>query len=238
MKKINDGHTNISFKKNNTFFQQKIKNGFNHKINYKELKEFDFVPKLIEDTNETIEWEWVDGKTLDNPTNADLIKIAQIFKKIHNSKIQLPKSNIRQRINEYRKILKDKNIKIDIIERLFKKINMILKNINRNTPIHGDVWSKNIIKTNDEKLYFIDWEYAHMGDIHFELAYIIESYNFSKEQEDVLLEEYKDYSDELLKKHKILINYLTILWAYSQNELPYDIKPQIKKLENLSKQYL
>ncbi|MBR3832334.1 MAG: phosphotransferase, partial [Mycoplasmataceae bacterium] len=105
-------------------------------------------------------------------------------------------------------------------------------------PIHGDVWSKNIIKTNDEKLYFIDWEYAHMGDIHFELAYIIESYNFSKEQEDVLLEEYKDYSDELLKKHKILINYLTILWAYSQNELPYDIKPQIKKLENLSKQYL
>ena len=167
-----------------------------------------------------------------------MIKIAQILKQIHNSKIQLPKSNIRQRINEYRKILKDKNIKIDIIERLFKKINMILKNINRNTPIHGDVWSKNIIKTNDEKLYFIDWEYAHMGDIHFELAYIIESYNFSKEQEDVLLEEYKDYSEELLKKHKILINYLTILWAYSQNELPYDIKPQIKKLENLSKQYL
>ena len=129
MEKINSGHTNISFKKNNTFFQQKIKNGFNHKINYKELKEFDFVPKLIEDTSETIEWEWIEGKTLDDPTNEDLIKIAQILKQIHNSKIQLPKSNIRQRINEYRKILKEKNIKIDIIEKLFKKINMILKNI-------------------------------------------------------------------------------------------------------------
>ena len=238
MEKINSGHTNISFKKNNTFFQQKIKNGFNHKINYKELKEFDFVPKLIEDTSETIEWEWIEGKTLDDPTNEDLIKIAQILKQIHNSKIQLPKSNIRQRINEYRKILKEKNIKIDIIEKLFKKINMILKNINRNTPIHGDVWGKNIIKTNDKKLYFIDWEYAHMGDIHFELAYIIESYNFSKQKEDVLLKEYKYYSDELLKKHKVLINYLIILWAYSQKELPYDIKGQIKRLENLSKEYL
>ena len=77
-----------------------------------------------------------------------------------------------------------------------------------------------------------------MGDIHFELAYIIESYNFSKQKEDVLLKEYKYYSDELLKKHKVLINYLIILWAYSQKELPYDIKGQIKRLENLSKEYL
>ena len=50
--KIPIGYTNISYKKDNTFFQEKIKNEFNHKTNYQQLDKFDFVPKLYEDNDQ------------------------------------------------------------------------------------------------------------------------------------------------------------------------------------------
>jgi hypothetical protein len=50
--KIENGHTNISYKDGNVFLQEKIYNNFNHKINYEILEDFDFVPKLISQNEE------------------------------------------------------------------------------------------------------------------------------------------------------------------------------------------
>ena len=50
--KIPIGYTNISYKKDNTFFQEKIKNEFNHKTNYQQLYKFNFVPKLYKYNNQ------------------------------------------------------------------------------------------------------------------------------------------------------------------------------------------
>ncbi|MBY7705033.1 hypothetical protein JIY74_33295 [Vibrio harveyi] len=52
---ITKGGTNISYKVDNKFLQIKKYNSFNHNIDYSILKIFDFVPKLIKNTNKEIE---------------------------------------------------------------------------------------------------------------------------------------------------------------------------------------
>ncbi len=238
-KKIPIGFTNISYKDGNTFFQEKIKNEFNHKTDYQELSKFDFVPQLYENNSKFSSWEWIEGCSLDNPTKEDLESLVAILKTLHNSDAKFTKSNVRRRITVYRNILKDKNIKIPIIDKLYKKINNILKVIDTSKPIHGDLYHTNIIKRNEDgKLFIIDWEYSHMGDIHYELAYIIEAYEFNDEQEKLFLNLYQDYDLKLLNYHKILVNYITILWLYSQDSLPFPADKLIKRLETQYKKWI
>ncbi|SYV96093.1 Uncharacterised protein, partial [Mycoplasma putrefaciens] len=51
-----------------------------------------------------------------------------------------------------------------------------------------------------------------MGDKHFELAYLIETSQMSKECENKLLEVYQDYHKDKLLLSKIFVNYIVILW--------------------------
>ncbi len=232
-KKINVGYTNNSYQDNDLFLQYKNYNGFNHKSGYQQLEIFDFAPKLVEDTKEYSKWEWIDGSQLTIPSNDDLKKLGKILSHIHNSDVKFAPFNIKGRIKEYQKIMKDKGIKIDIIEALYKKINVILKNMNRDTPVHGDLYMSNILKTKENKIYLVDWEYSHMGDHHYELAYFIEGYRFNQEQEKIFLDSYGDYDEHLLYLHKILVNYITVLWLYAQEKLFFSPDACLKRLEEL-----
>lgn len=233
--KIKNGHTNISYKNQNKFLQIKIKNGLNHKTDYNVLKSFDFVPKLLKNGDNESIWEWIEGEELHNPTNEDLINLAKILLTLHNSKIKLAPFNIKERIISYRKIMNQKKIKIDIIDKMYKKINLILRNMYKTTPIHADLWQSNILKNKSNKLFLVDWEYSHMGDHHFELAYIIESFKMNKDQERLFLEAYDDYNPSFLNKHKALVHYLTILWIHAQEKMPFNDQESIEKLTLLEK---
>ncbi|MDK2819635.1 MAG: phosphotransferase [Mycoplasmataceae bacterium] len=229
-KKITNGHTNTSYKEGDFFLQEKKLNKFNHKIDYEILKEFDFIPKLIYQTDKENKWEFIYG-SIPEINDSTLIKIADSIKQVHNSKITFPPFNISARIKEYRKILWEKGIKIPIIHDYYKRINYILKNQDKNTPIHGDIWDQNLIEDKYGKIFIVDWEYAHMGDKNFELAYIIESLKLSDEQETIFLEQYDDYNYQFLKNHKELVNYLIILWNNSQTIKYFEDDEFIKKLE-------
>lgn len=236
MKNIRQGLTNYSYLEDNNFFQQKTHTGFNHLIDYSILEKFDFVPKLLSNNHKTSSWEYIDGQ---EPTinEKNLIKIAEILKKLHNSKLDFPKFNIRKRINEYLKILKNKAIKIEKIDSYYRRINKILSNSKTNTPCHNDLWPRNMILQND-KLFIIDWEYATMNDKHFDLAYFIESSNLSDEQETIFLNAYDDYNYEYILQQKILVNYLVVLWVNAQDKKHFDDKPYIDKLDVLHNQIL
>ncbi|MGL5308915.1 MAG: phosphotransferase [Metamycoplasmataceae bacterium] len=233
--KIEDGHTNMSYKDGNVFIQVKIYNKFNHKIDYKILDKFDFIPKLISQNEKENEWEFIEG-TIPKVTDDLLIKIAENIKVIHTSKSKFPPFNIAARIKEYRKILKEKNIEIPILNDYYKRINYILKNQDKFTPIHSDIWDQNLIETSGGKLYIIDWEYAHMGDKHFELAYIIESLRLTTEQENVFLNHYNDYNYRFINNHKELVNYLIILWNNAQPTKAFSDDEFIDKLEKFKMQ--
>ncbi|WP_033160954.1 phosphotransferase family protein [[Mycoplasma] collis] len=234
--KINVGSTNVSFKENNTFIQEKKYNKFNHKIDYDLLKDFKFIPKLIMNSTDEIRFEWIEGKHLEiNKENVK--KIARIMKKIHKSKLNFPSSNHAARVKEYQKIIRNKNLNIPVINEYYRKINLILKNMDKNTPLHNDLWPQNIIQDKKNKIWLVDWEYATKGDKHFELAYFIESSRLNDELETIFLDEYDDYDYEYVLQHKILVNYLIVLWCNAQEIKPFDDSEYIEKIKTIS-QYL
>ncbi|WP_027121134.1 phosphotransferase [Mycoplasma leonicaptivi] len=236
MEQIKKGFTNKSYKNNNTFYQEKNINLFNHKIEYELLKKFSFVPKLINNSQDHSEWEWIKTKELIFDENI-LKTIANQLKELHDSNLKFSKSNIARRIKEYRKILNQKGINIQIINDLYKRINLILSKSQNNRPLHNDLYTSNILSGIDGKIYFIDWEYAAMGDKHFDLAYFICGSYLTKEQEQIFLDEYDSYWPEYLLQQKILVYYLTILWVNAQDVKPFDDNIIIEKLKNSVKEY-
>lgn len=220
--KIDKGHTNISYREGDVFVQQKMRNGFNHGIDYSLLKQFDFVPKLIENESNTIKWEFIEGN--EPQINFDNIElIAKQIKIIHNSKLKFPKNNIAARIKSYRKIFNELKQNVPVLNDFYRSINQTLAKMDHSSPLHNDLWPFNMIE-NKGKIYFVDWEYATMGDKHFELAYIIESSNMSKDLEQKFLEAYGEYNPLYLLRHKMLVNYIVILWVHTQTPPPFDTK--------------
>ncbi|WGI36701.1 phosphotransferase [Mesomycoplasma lagogenitalium] len=233
--KIEKGLTNNSYKDGQFFYQEKKKNSFNHRINYDLLSNLDFVPKMIHNNDKDIYFDWIEGKEIE-VNDINLAKVAHLMKTLHNSKLDFPPSNHASRIKEYRKILVEKNIKIPVIDKYFKKINLILRNMKKDIPLHNDLWLENIIIDKNEKIWFVDWEYASKGDKHFDLAYFIESCRLSDEQETVFLNAYDDYDYEYVLQHRILVLYLTILWLHTfpENNMPFGDQEFIEKIDSIS----
>ncbi|MCS4537030.1 MULTISPECIES: phosphotransferase [unclassified Mycoplasma] len=237
--KIEKGHTNISYRYGDKFIQEKVYNGFNHKIDYTLLEKFDFVPKLLEEEQKEIVWEFIEGA---QPTitleNAELI--AKQVRQIHESKLPFPPSNHAARVKFYRRQLKECQRSVQVLEDFYRPINKTLANMRKDTPLHNDLWPFNMIEQND-KIFFIDWEYATLGDKHFELAYIIEASSMSKEVEDKFLQAYGDYNEVFLLRHKMLVNYLVILWVHTQTQPPFntdEYAQRIYKYDQLLKEML
>lgn len=236
MKKINLGFTNESFQDGKLFIQKKKYNNFNHKIDYSILNKLDFVPKLVENSQEWLKYEFIESQEFifDEET---LKEVARNLKTLHDSKLKFPKTNHAARIKEYRKVLKDKNIHIEVLNKYYKRINNILAHAQNNRPLHNDLFKVNILKDKKGKLWFIDWEYASMGDKHFDLAYFITSNSLSEDQEKIFLDEYDSYWEEYLWQHKILIYYLVILWINVQDQKPFDDKPFYDLVEKTVQTY-
>lgn len=228
---IKVGMTNKSYRQGNVFWQEKVFAHFNHKIDYSILKIFDFVPKLLSNDQHTISWEFIEGKNFE-ASDENLRKITKIIKTLHNSKLKFPKSNHSQRVKFYQQILRDKNIKIEAIDKHYRRILTILKNSKHDMPLHNDLWPFNMIDK-EGKIFLIDWEYASMGDKHFDLAYFIESAKLDDRQESVFLDEYDDYDYEYVIQQKILVNYLIILWVNAQETKHFDDAPFAHKIETL-----
>ncbi|AJK51903.1 phosphotransferase [Mycoplasma capricolum subsp. capripneumoniae] len=218
--KITKGGTNVSYRIDNTFLQIKNYNNFNHQINYELLKDFDFVPKLISNDQKEIVWEYVEG----NEPVVDLNNIKAItnqIKQLHNSNLNFPKNNLKQRVQYYRQKMVELNSGIEIIDKYANLIDDILDKMDHSTPLHNDLFPFNMIETKN-KIYFVDWEYATMGDKHFELAYLIETSNMNSECEKVFLDLYNDYDSYKLLLNKIFVNYIVILWIRTQTSAPYN----------------
>ncbi|OAB48823.1 phosphotransferase [Mycoplasmopsis gallinarum] len=234
-KPILGGHTNRSFQDENLFIQEKVYTGFNHKINYELLTQFDFVPKLILNNEKEIVWDFING-SIPEMTDENLIRIANNLKILHNSKIKFPASNHAARVKKYREILKNKNINLPVLNDYYRQVNMTLAKMEKSTPLHNDLWPRNMLVDKNNHLYILDWEYATLGDKHFELAYFIEASKLNEAQESLFLNHYENYNYKFILRHKILVNYLVILWAYAQEFLPFPVDEYIQKIYELDKE--
>ena len=237
--KFENGNTNNVYKKDNKVVVYKVKNRFNHKINYNSLEIFNFVPKLIFENEDEIHWEFINGKLLMNPETNDLKIIARQLREVHKSDLKFPGTNLRKRVHEYLRIIHDKYIKDKDVDGPYKEMLKLLKNMGHLNPLHADLWGGNIIKNNKGKIFFIDWEYAIMGDKHFDLAYYIEAQKLTKEQEKIFLDEYNSYDNyqayipEWMDRYKKFANWFILLWALAQDEEPFDLTYVRKRINSL-----
>ncbi|NQZ65864.1 MAG: phosphotransferase [Mycoplasmatales bacterium] len=240
---LKKGHTNkIKKIKNDNLIIVKTYTGFNHLLNYEDIQIFDFVPKLVSENKKEVIWKIIDGENLNNPQTDDLIRLAKMIRKIHTSDLKLPKNNLRKRIRKYLKIIHDKYLNIPEIDENWKIMNDLITKMGKLNPLHNDIWWENLIKDKEGKIWIVDWEYATMGDKHFDLAYYIESSKLSKEKEKIFLNAYNDtetyqaYIPEWMPKYKMFVNWLTLLWGYAQDEIPFPMENIFERVRELKKE--
>ncbi|CAM9106489.1 phosphotransferase [Mycoplasma marinum] len=230
--RIKGGFKNDTFKliegDKQIFVKVKKYDKFNHKLNYKIVTKFDFVPTLISENKEEIKWEFIETEKLEL-NDKNLRKMATILKQLHTSNIELPASNHKSRLQDCFNDLKFKKTKPKEIEDFYKIALDIVDEFDTNTPLHNDPWMNNFILSN-KKIWLIDWEYASLGDKHFDLAFTIDGSYLDKNQEKVFLDAYGKYDKNKLFNAKILVNYLTLVWMHRFDELPFSDKAIIANL--------
>ncbi|WP_369085897.1 phosphotransferase [Metamycoplasma spumans] len=232
----NQGFTNKTYQSddNKQFIKIKSFDSFNHKTDYKIISSLLFAPSLIEETDEKLITEWINGDILNpnNITDSQLAEIGRDLITLHNSKLKFAKENqIARRFKVYREMISKLGRKIPILDKHYKKLNLFIKNIDTSAPVHNDLWLFNMIQS-DEKIYITDWEYSSMGDIHFDLAYFIESSDLNERQEKVFLDAYgDDFEPKYLLVHKIIVNALVVLWINKHEIKPFDDSKYLKRVD-------
>ncbi|MDI4567595.1 MAG: hypothetical protein E7Y34_00710 [Mycoplasma sp.] len=230
---IEIGFTNISYIENNQFVQEKKYFNFNHNIDYSILKTFSFVPKLLHNDKHKLIWEYIEGESPFTPNKDDLKTIVNIFLTIHQSNLDFPPNNIKDRALYYLS-----KININVKEAHNYKFLLDWLDYKNQVPCHIDPFIFNFIKTKSNNIYLVDWEYATMGDLHFDLAYFIEGLSLNEEDELVLLNEYRKKQKinfQQLKRMKYFVHWLVILWANAQEKIPFPLDVHINYLKDLKK---
>jgi len=101
-------------------------------------------------------------------------------------------------------------------------------------PCHNDLLNANFLI--DDRIYVLDWEYAGMGDIFFDLANFSDHHELSDEQDRWLLECYfgetTDKQIAHLKIMKVMSDLREAMWALVQigiSELDFDYRGYANK---------
>lgn len=150
--------------------------------------------------------EFLEGKHKNNLDKKELKELIKTIKKLHKIKIDQKPYKIEKDLDNYKKILDDKLSK-NIINDTKKRLLKIKKYDNHFVTSHHDLNPKNIIFYNS-KIKFIDWEYAGVNSVFFDLASICVEFKIDKILYNFIL---KFYFKEVKKKHKILLsNYIKI----------------------------
>jgi len=122
-----------------------------------------------------------------------------------------------------------------LIERLLEAEQAILVNPYKPCPCHNDLLNANFLINN--QLYILDWEYAGMGDLFFDLANFSDHHNLTDEQDHWLLSCYFDNEPSLdqwahLKIMKIVSDLREATWGLVQigiSKLDFDFREYADK---------
>jgi thiamine kinase-like enzyme/choline kinase/predicted transcriptional regulator len=151
---------------------------------------------------------------------------AGILNKLHHSDIKMANTfNVFEKIEEYEHLLKEVNgSTYNGYEKVRAQVMQLKKQFESMdiefVPCHNDTVPENFVKSGEEGIYLIDWEYAGMNDPMWDLAaHSLES-AFSPEEEELFLTLYlgqEQIPDEI--KVRVLMNkiYQDFLWSIWTN---------------------
>jgi thiamine kinase-like enzyme/choline kinase/predicted transcriptional regulator len=163
--------------------------------------------------------ETLNGKTAKKEENMKLT--SAVIKKLHNSNIVFKnRFDVFQKIEEYEVLLNKANGKnFEDYYEVKEKV-MALKDLQESLgleilPCHNDTVPENFIKSGDDKIYLIDWEYSGMNDPMWDVAAHSLECDFSEDDEELFLSHYFDGKVEEKYRTRILINKICqdFLWS-------------------------
>ena len=151
--------------------------------------------------------------------------VCNILRTLHNSKEKMNNNfDIYKKIEKYENLSKEADgLFYEDYYHVKDKI-YYLKNIMNEldvtyTPCHNDTIAENFIKSSEDKMYLIDWEYAGMNDPMWDLAAHSLENSFNDNEEELFLKIYFNGKVEEKYKKRILINkiYQDFLWSIWTN---------------------
>jgi thiamine kinase-like enzyme len=121
-----------------------------------------------------------------------------------------------------------------LIERMNEAETALMTDPKPLRPCHNDLLNANFLI--DDQIYILDWEYAGMGDVYFDLANFSDHHELSDKQDLWLLECYfgrvTDKQIAHLKIMKVMSDFREAMWALVQigiSELDFDYHGYAKK---------
>ncbi|RHK13860.1 choline kinase [Bacteroides caccae] len=148
----------------------------------------------------------------------NMIKIANIYQKVHGAHIRLKNEfNIFREIEKYDILIEKagatmyagwENVRKNVMELEFYLNDLGVELC----PCHNDALYDNFIKAMDGSIYLIDWEYSGMNDPMADFAALFIEAGYTKENEDFILGQYFNGNIPANAYKKILC--YEILWDY------------------------
>ena len=171
--------------------------------------------------------------------DANIKKVASVLKKIHAMSPVPGEFDIFKVVKEYTKTVKENNIDFPpdfdwITARAIEAENTLSKHPYTPCPCHNDLLNANFLY--DGNIRILDWEYAGMGDVFFDLANFSVHHQLSDEQDRWLLEcycgEVTPQAWGRLKILKTMSDFREAMWALIQlavSTLDFDYRAYANK---------
>lgn len=127
-------------------------------------------------------------------------------------------------VENYTQIAKSYNVAFPgnfkwLIDQMYQAEQALKVNPYVPTPCHNDLLNENFLRQNG-RIFILDWEYAGMGDIYFDLANLSVNHNFNDVQDRWLLQCYFEEIDEQkwarLKVMRIMSDFREAMWGTVQ----------------------
>jgi thiamine kinase-like enzyme/choline kinase/predicted transcriptional regulator len=144
----------------------------------------------------------------------DIMKqTTDIFRKLHTSNVQMAnRFDVFELIDKYEQLMNEANAKpYESYEETRAQV-MALREFYQGmsielTPCHNDALPQNMVKSGEDKLYLIDWEYSGMNDPIWDLAWHAMESDLTPEEEELFLTLYLQKDDIPLEiQQRMIIN--------------------------------
>lgn len=147
--------------------------------------------------------------------------VSGVLRKLHNcTEVMNNNFDIYGKIEKYEELAKEANgkffddyyevkEKVAYLSKVMDELDVELR------PCHNDTIAENFIKSDNNRIYLIDWEYAGMNDPMWDLAAHCLENNFTEDEEELFLKLYFEGEVEEKYKKRVLINkiYQDFLWS-------------------------
>lgn len=170
----------------------------------------------------------------------NICRVMEVIRKIH-SMPEIPGTfSVFRTIENYAQTARHYKVEFPekfgwLIERMAEAEAALMTAPDPTHPCHNDLLNANFL-IDEKQIYVLDWEYAGMGDIYFDLANFSDHHELSDEQDRWLLECYfgsqNDKQLAHLKIMKVMSDLREAMWALVQigiSELDFDYRGYANK---------